>query len=78
MSLPNVSAKLDLLHFSREVTRLRAKAMLSQSQLAELCGVSLKQINNIECARNGPSVELYFALCLHLKAPSPPLLKKAA
>lgn len=70
--------RIDLHYLSREVTRHRAKAMLSQSALAELCGVTLKQINNIECARNGASIDLYLALCHHLKLEKPPMLRKAA
>lgn len=73
-----MSSNLNLLELGRRVTRLRERRKITQTDLAAKCGVTLKQINNVERARNGMSLELYLQLCRVFKLRTPPLFDKAA
>lgn len=73
-----MSSNLNLLELGRKVTRLRERRKITQTDLAAKCGVTVKQINNIERARNGMSLELYLAICSTLGVRRPPLFDKTA
>ncbi len=80
MSVPKkkVQLKDELKTFGEEIRRRRELRTLSQTALAHLVNISYKQLNNIECARNWPSMPVYLTLCKVLDAPKPSLLFKEA
>lgn len=54
-----------------ELRRKRQAKHISQVALAELTGVSTKQINHIEMGRNWPSMPVYITLCRALGIEEP-------
>jgi transcriptional regulator with XRE-family HTH domain len=57
----------DLKKMGSRIRDARKAAGLTQSELAGTARVSSKQINNIENARNWPSLPVYAAICGALK-----------
>jgi len=49
-------------NLATNVRRLRKHKGLSQTELAELCGVSYVQINRIENGHHSPSAEMLYTL----------------
>ena len=66
-----MGAKSDLAAFGAEVRRHRVLRGLSQTALSEKIGCSIKQLNNVEYARNWPSMTVYLALCRELGVETP-------
>ncbi len=55
----------------------RLKNGLNQTEFAEQVGVSNKTMDNIEAARNWPSVPVYIAICRVLRVGRIPLVRAA-
>ena len=56
----------DQLILKNRLTQARAEAVLSQSQLAELVGVSRNTISSIETGQFNPTAKLALILCIAL------------
>ena len=56
------------LHMKSSLRDLRAKAELSQADLAELLGVSRQTINAIETEKYSPSLELAVRIARYFKS----------
>lgn len=65
--------KQDLARLGTAVRRKRQQKKLSQLGLAQLAGISNSQLNNVESARNWPSLPAYLAICRALGVGEPPL-----
>lgn len=73
-----IGTKKDLEALALALRRARQAKHISQVALAESVGISNKQLNNVECAHNWPSMPVYVALCRKLELGEPPLLQHAA
>ncbi len=56
-------------NFGKQLQQLRLNADLTQSQLAEVCDVSIDTISNIERGIHGPRFELLERLASSLNVP---------
>lgn len=70
--------KKDLETLGSRLRRARQARHLSQVALAEMIGISNKQLNNVENGHNWPSFPVYLAACRVLELGEPPLLNVAA
>lgn len=56
-----------LVEFGKQIRKQRLAAGISQTALAKKVGVSNKNLCNIECGLNWPSLPVYFALLAELE-----------
>ena len=54
----NEIISFNLEEFGSRISGLRKLSGLSQTQLADILNISHKHLNNIECGRKGPSIDL--------------------
>lgn len=69
--------KSGLPEFAKALRARRKLCGFNQTKLSYEVGVSMKTLNNLEYARNWPSLPLYFALVRALKLEPAPLQQKA-
>jgi len=58
-----VASRRDLRHFARDIKKLRAAKGYSQTVFSRLVGISSKQLSNVECGNNWPSMPVALKIC---------------
>ena len=61
----NEIVNFNLEEFGSRLSELRKISGLSQTQLADILNISHKHLNNIECGRKGPSIDLLMIIAAH-------------